>query len=508
MRTILISWIGKHDLTASQSGELGPVFAAIQDAATKGRPFSKVHLLCNYSEEPTENYKAWLLSNLGADVELSLRRVSLSSPTAYAEIYPVAFNELKNLSQRYADFQKYVHLSPGTPAMTAVWVLLVKTYFPAVCLESWLDRTGSQKVQQIELPFEIAAEYSIGAIKQANDRLMSLEFSRPKLAGIIGESELMLSVMKKAERMAIREVPVLILGETGTGKEVFAKAIHDASSRKDKPFVAVNCGTLPDDLAESLLFGHKKGAFTGAYQDHDGFFLQADGGTLFLDEVGELSPILQTKLLRVLQEKEFTQLGGAELKKSDFRIIAATHRNLTDMISDGSFREDLFYRVAIGILKLPPVRERLGDIKLLADAMMESINEEMADQPGYQKKHLSGDAHNFIMTQAWPGNVRELRATILRAALWSDRALISADEIEVSVIKRKVASDILPVFLGEGLNLNNVIGKVASHHIDLALKETNGNKLAAAKKLGLKSSQVLDNWVKKYGLVNKVSQGI
>ena len=501
MKTILISWIGKHDLNASQSGEMGPVLAAINDAAAQRQPFSKVHLLCNYEEEQAKKYIEWLQSKLEVKIILSYRRVMLSAPTAYAEIYPVAFDELESLSQKYPDYQRYVHLSPGTPAMTAVWVLLVKTYFPSVCLESWLDREGQQQVRQTELPFEIAAEFSYSAIRKANERLLSIESSFPSLAGITGMSEPMQDAMRRAERMAIRDVPVLILGETGTGKEVFARSIHESSVRHSESFVAVNCGALPDDLAESLLFGHKKGAFTGAYQDHQGYFSQADGGTLFLDEIGELSPLLQTKLLRILQEKEFIRLGGREVEKSDFRLIAATHRDLTDMISQGSFREDLFYRIAIGILKLPPIRERGGDIRLLSKAMMAEINDELADQPGYKKKHLSSDALRFLARQNWPGNVRELRACILRASLWSDSKLITASEIESSIIRRVSQSSLLPTSLGEEANLGNVIGKVASHYITLALNETQGNKLAAAKKLGLKSSQVLDNWVKKYDVV-------
>lgn len=498
MRKILISWMGKHDLTASQSGQLGPVLAAINDSCLRGCPFIRVHLLCNYPEQQTKSYIEWLYSKLNDSITVTYQRVSLSSPTAYAEIYPAAFDELKRLSQECPDYQRCVHLSPGTPAMTAVWVLLVKTHFPAVLLESWLDKEEVQHVRQTELPFEIAAEFSRNALHKANTRLLNIESSSPSLSGITGQSESMLAVMGRAERMAIRDVPVLILGETGTGKEVFARAIHESSTRQAAPFVAVNCGALPEELAESLLFGHKKGAFTGAYQDHQGYFSQADGGTLFLDEIGELSPLLQTKLLRVLQEKEYTRLGGNQVEKSDFRLIAATHRDLTGMINQGAFREDLFYRIAIGILKLPPIRERAGDIKLLSEALMSEINAELADQPGYQRKKLSSDALRFIASQSWPGNIRELRASILRASLWSDSKLITAGEIESSIICRAAQSDILPASLGADVDLGNVMGRLAGHYITLALKETRGNKLAAARKLGLKSSQVLDNWIKKY----------
>ncbi len=343
----------------------------------------------------------------------------------------------------------------------------------------------------------------ISALSGTSARLLSVESALPALAGIIGQSEPMQIAMKKAQRMAIREVPVLILGETGTGKEVFARAIHDASVRQGAAFIAVNCGALPEDLAESLLFGHKKGAFTGACNDHKGYFAEAHGGSLFLDEIGELSPLLQTKLLRVLQEKTFMPLGGNKQECSDFRLIAATHRPLMEMIDQGSFREDLFYRIAIGILKLPPIRERADDIRLLADAMMTEINEELADQPGYQKKQLSHDAMGYIASQSWPGNVRELRASILRASLWSDRTLLTADDIEAATLTRQPTKSLMPEALGENADVQNVIGTVAKHYISLALKETRGNKRKAAEKLGFNSSQVLDNWVKKYDVIVK-----
>ncbi len=500
MKKILISWIGKHDINAAESGQLGPVLAAIIDAENKNTPYDAIHLLCNYPSEALHSYVVWLKEKNLGEVPITSYQVPLSSPMAYEEIYPVVSNQLSQLHTTYPDYQRVVHLSPGTPAMTAIWLLLVKTKYPSVCIESWRDNTGTQHVHTRELPFQISAEFTLEAFRNASQRLEHIEGGTPSFDGVTGNSKAMQVVQQRAEKMAVRDVPVLILGETGTGKEVLAKAIHKTSLRQSARFIAVNCGALPEDLAESLLFGHKKGAFTGAHKDHTGFFERADGGTLFLDEIGELSPLLQTKLLRVLQEKEFTPVGSEKLTKSDFRLISATHQNLTDFIEEGRFREDLFYRIAIGIIKLPPVRDRGDDIRLLANTMLHQINEDLADQPDYCKKTLTSKAHIFISRQPWLGNVRELNASLLRAAIWTDSDQICENDIEASLISRKSASQHLPDYLNGGVDLNDIVGKVASHYIFLALKETHGNKAAAARLLGFKSSQVLTNWITKYAV--------
>lgn len=502
MKKILISWVGKHDLNAREQGRLGPVLAAINDACHSGHSYDAVHLLCNYPKEALAEYLSWLKESVGSCVLLTGAEIELTSPTAYGEIYSSAHDQLACLSRKYPDYQRVVHLSPGTPAMAAIWVLLVKTQYPSICIESWVDNHGGQHVKKTELPFHIAAEFSANAYKEASLKLEHAENDVPALGGVIGECHQMRLIMKKAEKMALHDVPVLILGETGTGKEVFAKAIHDVSRRSGSPFVAVNCGALPEEIAESLLFGHKKGAFTGAYQDHHGYFSQANGGVLFLDEIGELSPLLQTKLLRVLQEKEFTPVGSKETIRSDFRLIAATHRNLSEMIYAGSFRQDLFYRITIGILKIPPLRERVGDIRIMADELLKEINEELADQPAYQSKEFVESAFHYMERQSWPGNVRELRACILRAAIWSDSHIISAADLSSSILDQHNYS-IIPKTQGSTMHkidLTEVIKGVASEHIQSALKATQGNKAAAARILGLNSPQVLSNWIKKYAI--------
>lgn len=499
MKRLLISWIGQHDLNAKDSGQLGPVLAAIEDAKDKNSPYDEIYLLCNYPGKMGQEYLQWVFPSLGKNTQIDVIHIPLSSPTAYEEIYTNVLQFLDKLYTKQPEAQKFVHLSPGTPAMTAIWILLTKTKFPAVYVESWLDKkTARQYVKQVQLPFFIKSDFLRSAADASDIRLQSSSLS-DNFSHIACTSSLMGELTKKSIRIASRNVPALILSETGTGKEIFAKLMHEHSTHAQGAFIPVNCGALPAELAESLLFGHVKGAFTGAASNHIGFFKAANKGTLFLDEIGELSPTLQTKLLRVLQEKEFTPVGANKPIKSDFRLICATHRDLLEMVEGGSFREDLFYRIAIGILKIPALRDRGTDITTLALKLMLEINEELADQPTYQAKSLSDCALLWISREIWPGNVRELRATILRAAAWSDKKQLNVEDLTGSIIKRnKDSTTDLPSFLRDGIDIQKAISKVANHYITLALERTHNNKAAAAQLLKLGSPQVLTNWINKH----------
>jgi transcriptional regulator with PAS, ATPase and Fis domain len=306
-----------------------------------------------------------------------------------------------------------------------------------------------------------------------------------------------------AHKLALRDVPVLIQGESGTGKELFARAIHQASSRNGKPFVAVNCGAIPQELVDAELFGHEKGAFTGATTARAGYFEAADGGTLFLDEVGELPLASQVRLLRVLQEREVTRIGATKPKAIDVRIIAATNRVLPEEIRLGRFREDLFHRLAVGVLLLPPLREREGDVTLLIDSMLAAINTEAASQPGYKHKKLDVIARNLLLRYSWPGNVRELHNTLLRASIWAAGDKIAAEDVAASlaVTVPPKAETVLGRPLDQSLSLPEIISDVARHYLERAMAQTHGNKSEAARLLGLGSYQTLSNWLQKYGVV-------
>jgi DNA-binding NtrC family response regulator len=273
----------------------------------------------------------------------------------------------------------------------------------------------------------------------------------PKYDGrvkIIGVSRALQEVFKRVGRVAKSDAPVLIVGESGTGKELVAKALHEYSPRRQKEMITINCGAIPDNLLESELFGHEKGSFTGAIARREGRFEQADGGTLFLDEIGDMPLTIQVKLLRVLQDGSFSRVGSNETIISDARIIAATHTNLAEAVTAGRFREDLYYRLNVVEIRIPPLRERPEDIPLLADFFLQRITK----KNGMARIHLAVEAINTLQSHSWPGNVRELENTIARAcALTSSNILLPADIPLTSAPGRSPA--LLPVAIDQLINV-------------------------------------------------------
>lgn len=488
----LISWIGANDLKALENNESqGPLIATLE-----AQPFDRIVLLYNYDTQQVNPYLQLLRQRF--DSELQAHHIRLSSPTHFADIYQAANSQLETLKAAREDIS--ILLSPGTPAMQAIWILLGKTRYQATFYQS----SREQGVERVDIPFEIAAEYIPPAKSISAKQLSALSEAAPPanaaFSDIITQSPVMQQLIARAQILAEHDVPVLIDGQSGTGKELFARAIHNASARKDKPFVAVNCGAFPSELIDSMLFGHKKGAFTGAVADKPGFFEQVNGGTLFLDEFGELTAEVQVRLLRVLQDKTFTRVGDTKEQTSDFRLVAATNKNLMLEITEGRFREDLFYRVAVGTIPLPPLKQREGDLLLLSNSLLALMGQEY---PLLKSKKISASACNVIQQQNWPGNIRELKATLLRAALWAANDDIGADDIRQALFDTSAiggsGSDILNRDLSQGLNLEALIGEVASHYIDRALAQTAGQKGKAAELLGFSSHQTLGNWQKKYG---------
>jgi DNA-binding NtrC family response regulator len=250
--------------------------------------------------------------------------------------------------------------------------------------------------------------------------------------GIVGQSPVIVKLSRLILKVGASHVHVLIEGESGTGKELVARAIHLASPRAGGPFLGENCAALSETLIESELFGHVRGAFTGAERDRRGLFALADGGTLFLDEVGDMSPRIQAKLLRVLQEGEFRPLGGRDIVRTDLRIISATNRNLQAMVEEGSFRGDLFYRLNVVGLRLPPLRERREDVPLLAEHFLSRVR-------GDAKRGISREALEMLARYPWPGNVRELQNVIERAAVMAHGPIIGVDALPDSVIDHALA---------------------------------------------------------------------
>jgi transcriptional regulator with PAS, ATPase and Fis domain len=467
--------------------------------AVNAMPFSAVHLLSDHGKQRTETYLHWFQQQSTAPVTPYL--VKLTSPTGFEEIFLAAKKTVNKVMASAPSDSLTFHLSPGTPAMAAVWILLAKTQFPASLIESSLE----QGVKEVRFPFELSAEFTPNLDNQADEALVRLMQGMPpeapEFSAIIHRCPTMKRTIAMAHRLALRDVPVLIQGESGTGKELFARAIHQTSYRKTEPFIAVNCGAIPQELVDSELFGHEKGAFTGASSARNGYFESANGGTLFLDEIGELPLASQVRLLRVLQEREVTRIGATKAKPINIRVIAATNRVLADEIREGRFREDLFHRIAVGVLLLPPLRQRKGDISLLIDSMLTSINTEASAQPGYMHKKLDVTARNLLLQHSWPGNVRELHNALLRASIWAIGDKITAQDVieSLSVTLAPKAETVLGRSLERGISLPDVIANVARHYIDRAMAQTHNNKSEAARLLGLGSYQTLTNWIQKYG---------
>jgi DNA-binding NtrC family response regulator len=308
---------------------------------------------------------------------------------------------------------------------------------------------------------------------------------------LIGSSQSMQEVYKLIGQVAEQNVTVLILGESGTGKEMVARAIHHYSRRSGKPFLEVNCAALPEALLESELFGHEKGAFTGAYERHTGKFEQADGGTMFLDEIGEMSLLTQAKILRVIQYGEFTRLGGKQVIHTDVRLLVATNRNLEQMINEGTFREDLYYRLNIISINLPPLRRREGDIPQLVNYFLSRYSRET----GRELRGIEKSAMRRLCEYHWPGNVRQLENCIRRAIVLAKSSTLTGENLELDTAIAETqeetmaddtrALDRILENIASGRNPVKLWPVVEEKLIRLALDRTRGNQAEAARILGI-----------------------
>jgi DNA-binding NtrC family response regulator len=497
----LVGWIGKTDHEAAEGqlgGDIGPIAAALQSDPG----YDRVYLLTNYPHERSLSYCDWLAGLVGRDPgRIDLFDIKLSSPVDYDAIYSEVSANLAAGRLPRDDVELTFHLSPGTPAMAVIWVVLSRTRFPARLIQT--VRGGG--VQEVTFFTDIADAFLPEYLRRSETRIERLATGPqgvpPEFAGILHRSELIARQVELARRVAAFDVPVLILGETGTGKELFAEAIHAASQRARKPYIPVNCGAIANDLANSELFGHKKGAFTGADRDRKGHFEEACGGTLFLDEIGDLPLDTQVRLLRALQAKEVTPVGSSKPIPIDVRVVAATHRDLMADVAAGRFREDLFHRLAVGILRLPPLRDRAGDIDLLIDHFLGQINSEENGKPEAKRKDISKEGKNVLIDHPWPGNVRELYHTLLRAVIWSPGAVIGAEDARAALLQTpapQASRFDLPIT--QGFDLEGLLDEVKRHYVEQALQLSGGNKSAAAKLLGLASHQTLNNWMKRLGV--------
>ncbi len=333
------------------------------------------------------------------------------------------------------------------------------------------------------------------------------ELSAQSFLGIVSGCLEMHKVFNVVEKIAKTRATVLVLGESGTGKELIAKALHTLSGRTGK-LVPVNCGAIPEDLLESELFGHEKGSFTGAVGSRVGRFQLADGGTIFLDEIGEMSPKLQVKLLRVLQERKVDPVGSTRSVDVDVRVIAATNKDLAEEVKAGRFREDLYYRLQVVPVNLPALRDRQGDAPLLAQHFLARH----ADELGRPALHFSAAALDTLNTYHWPGNVREVENLVERLAILSDGDEIDVTDLPGHVAETALASQTTIQFSDltlptAGVDFNSLIDAYENQLICTALAQTGGNKKAAAKLLGLNRTTLVEK-IKKKGLDSKVEVSV
>ena len=334
-----------------------------------------------------------------------------------------------------------------------------------------------------------------GRLKSENRHLQKQLRSRHKFDSIIGKSSRLGRTLAIVEKVADTESTVLLTGESGTGKELFARALHYNSRRAERPLVTVNCGAIPEELLESELFGHVRGAFTNAVNHREGRFAVASGGTIFLDEIGDMSPNLQVKLLRVLQERTFEPVGSSKTQKADVRVIAATHQDLPKLIKAGRFREDLFYRLNVLPIEIPPLRERIEDLPLLVHHFLDLARQDR----GSRIQGVTDEAMEQLMEYHWPGNVRELENLTERLTVLVGEGDIELSDLPPEIRAEPITRVLAPRVPSTGLNFNTVVGRFERELIEQALEHTHWNKNRAAGLLGLNRTTLIEK-IKKRGI--------
>lgn len=383
-------------------------------------------------------------------------------------------------------------INPSIPVIIMTAYSSIETAVDALKNGAYDYLTKPLDFEKLRLTVERATENI--KLKEEN-RLLKLnledQFDRQN---IIGKSPLMVKLLETVAQVAPSEATVLITGESGTGKELISGATHFNSPRKDAPFVKINCAALTDTLLESELFGHEKGSFTGAQRTKDGKFVQANGGSIFLDEVSEMPLPMQVKLLRVLQEREITRVGGEDTIKVDVRVIAATNKNLTDLVAKGTFREDLYYRLNVVDLYIPPLRKRKEDIPLIAQRFLEKFSKK-------NSKNISGftpEAMDKLINYRWPGNVRELINAVERGVILTQSELLGVEDLK-SIIRETKETE-MEGKTTEIINENMTLEAAEKAVILKTLDSAKGNKSEAARRLGI-TRKTLHKKLKQYGVM-------
>ncbi len=364
----------------------------------------------------------------------------------------------------------------------------VNTAVEAMKLGAFDYITKPLKEDLVKLTVERALSYV--KLREENISLKGHIKGKAEFGKMIGYSDQMKKIFQTIEKVSSSDSTIIIYGESGTGKELVARSIHFNSDRRDQPLIPVNCGAIPEELLESELFGHEKGAFTGAIRSRIGRFELAQGGTIFLDEIGDMSPSLQVKVLRVIQEKEFERIGGIKTIQADVRIITATHQNLEQAVAERRFREDLFYRINVIPVRLPPLRERGMDITILANHFLAHFNRIKKKQV----QSITPAAMSLIRQYQWPGNVRELENLLEMLVVMKESGDIDVDDLpeKISHNKKMVSAIGLPELTGDGLDFNRLVADFEKNLLLKALKMSGGVKNRAAKLLLLNRTTLVE----------------
>ena len=385
--------------------------------------------------------------------------------------------DAEGVSEGIAALQETLQLLPNTKVIVVTGNSDIENAVRSVGLGAYDFYRKPVDTDVLKLLVERA--FRMWRLEEQNRRLLNARGSMP-IDGVIAVSKEMQQVCRMVEKVAPSDVSVLILGASGTGKELLARAVHDLSDRKSKPFVAINCASIPENLLESELFGHEKGAFTGAHKQTLGKVEGASGGTLFLDEIGDMPPALQAKMLRFLQERVIERVGGRKEIPVDVRVVCATNQDLQTLIANGQFREDLYYRIAEVAIDLPLLKDRSGDISALAYLTLEQFSAKQ----GSPRRRFNEDAIQAMEAYAWPGNVRELQNKIKAASVMADGTLITAEDL--GLVAPDGESD------GLMLNLKAVRGVVEKETVQKALVMARGNVAKAAGMLGVSRPTLYD----------------
>ncbi|TAK86132.1 MAG: sigma-54-dependent Fis family transcriptional regulator [Betaproteobacteria bacterium] len=494
MRTLL-TFTGFQDPYAkgplAENEQAGPILSLLS-----ARPFEKVVLLStpNTTQHSKDTKEA--IQQRYPQIGTELIEVPLVDPTDYAVITKGVRDAFRSMPKSGEREEYFVSVASGTPQMHAVWILLIASgEIPARVLHVRPPRFVSRErplVSEIDLTSSTFPTVRWEATQPAPDYAPSKELTdESRTLGIVGDHPSLLKALDTAAALAASDAPVLIAGETGTGKELFARLIHRLSGRPAERFVPLNCAALPRDLAESVLFGHKRGAFTGAVNDQLGKFDLADGGSLFLDELGELPLESQGKLLRILEDGVLEPLGAKKGHRVNVRVIAATNSDLSRAIKQKKFREDLYYRLSVGQIRLPPLRERAGDIPKTALAILDRINAALR-----HPKKLTPGALVKLQGLPWPGNVRDLENALERSALLAKKEVLDADDV---VLAEPPGEDQVNANLPEpqpGFSIEDYLKDARRKLVARALELADGNRSKAARLLGI-TPQALHKFVGK-----------